>query len=81
MSDRGFESLRFRPSTSTNTDLLITSRARGDAGGCISGSNAGLKVTHLAARPTDGGGCAVEGSLAQGGPFTSWLEARPATTV
>ena len=41
---RGFESLRFRPSTSTNTDVLIIYRSRGDAGGCISGSNASPKV-------------------------------------
>ena len=39
---RGFESLRFRPSTSTNTEIMITSRPRADAGGCISG---GIRAT------------------------------------
>src|SRR6185437_9919378 len=39
---RGFESLRFRPPTSTNTDMAITSRLSADGGGCISG---GIRAT------------------------------------
>jgi hypothetical protein len=39
---RGFESLRFRPSTSTNTDIVIISRLSVDGGGCISG---GIRAT------------------------------------
>jgi hypothetical protein len=74
---RGFESLRFRPSTSANTKIMITSRLSVNASGCISGSNARPKVTHLAALPTGWLRCAVEGSLAHGGPCTSWREVPP----
>jgi hypothetical protein len=39
---RGFESLRFRLSTSTNADIVIISRLGVDGGGCISG---GIRAT------------------------------------
>jgi MOSC domain-containing protein YiiM len=38
-------------------------------------------LLYLAARPTGWLRCAVDGSLAHGGPCTSWLEVCPAVTV
>jgi len=61
---RGFESLRFRPSTSTNTpdsDQFLAQRGRR---WLHSWWHVSRKVTHPAARPTGWLRCAVDGSSA-----------------
>jgi len=54
---RGFESLRFRPSTSKNTEIMITSRPRVDAGGCISGGMSPATWPTWLSVPPDRCGC------------------------